>query len=90
MVAHANCIISIIYLLNVLMYRVVLYCGEELSRWNPTRYLRTSNVPLNEVAWAVKPLPAVMTGMFPRLVVVKVLRIYRTRSFRRKRSVPGI
>ena len=34
-----------------------------------------------EAAWAVKPLPAVVTDMFPCLVVLKLLRVYRTGRF---------
>ena len=43
-----------------------------------------------EAAWAVKPLPAVVTDMFPCLVVLKLLRVYRTGRFRRGRPAPGI
>ena len=43
-----------------------------------------------EAARAVKPLPAVVTDMFPCLVVVNVLWVYRTRHFRGGGSVAGI
>jgi hypothetical protein len=34
-----------------------------------------------EAAWAVKPLPAVVTDVFPCLVVVEIIHVYRTRRF---------
>ena len=55
-----------------------------------TALSRMSVVMNCEAARAVKPLPAVVTDMFPCLVVVKIIRVYRTGRFRRRRSAPGI
>lgn len=51
---------------------------------------RVSVVMYCEAAWAVKSLPAVMTDVFPCLLVVVVIRVYRARRFRRRVSAPRI
>ena len=43
-----------------------------------------------KAAWAVKPLPAVMTDVFPCLLVVTVLRVYRARRFGWRGSAPSV
>lgn len=53
--------------------------------------LPSMSVVMNcEAAWAVKPFAAVVADMFPRLMVVTVLRVHRTSRPRWRRSVPGV
>lgn len=55
-----------------------------------TALSRMSVVMYCEAAWAVKPLPAVMTDVFPCLLVVTVLRVYRARRFGWRRAAPRV
>lgn len=55
-----------------------------------TALSRVSVVMYCEAARAVKPLPAVMTDMFPCLLVVVVFRVYRARRFPGRVSAPRI